>query len=85
MIISVTREDILQGVAGNCHRCPVARAAKRAFDDPRVTVTPGKLNYYDGFRGERRSWLLLPVAARDFMYSFDTGAHVAPFEFEVTP
>jgi hypothetical protein len=88
--IEVTQEDIDNGVAWECGKCPVALAAKRVLPfKPHVR----SLAIYRKRRQQpswRYGWYYikvfavdLPQEARDFISDFDHGVFVTPFSFQV--
>ena len=80
MKIQVTQDDIDHGRSGDCNFCPVARAVKRATHlDLGVRVTIGYV-----YLGNLVNFQLLSKVA-DFVYDFDVGMPVKPFEFELDP
>lgn len=87
--VNVTQEDIAKGLKGECDRCPVALAGKRAFPDAEdvlVCVTnmsvilPREAGEVDArwYEGS------LPIEAGSFINGFDDHREVEPFSFEVT-
>lgn len=92
MRIQVTQEDIDLGEWANAYKCALARACSRAFGDAHCCVVPdGKKNaqgVYDatvvlvgGPNTARR--LPLPQIAHEFRHRTDSGAAVAPLEFDL--
>jgi hypothetical protein len=75
MQITVTQEDISQGVRCSCNTCPVARAASRAFGGNVLVRTTDLLAF--------SRWYQLPTEATQFIADFDTNKPVQPFSFEV--
>ena len=75
--ISITQEDIDKGRPIHVRLCPIALAAQRALDNPRVTVGVDDMGY----------WLAryhLPLEAQQFIIAFDMGRKVQPFKFYAT-
>lgn len=76
--IRVTQEDIDNGIRYKAESCPINHAARRAFN---VDCSTQRTFIYVGYATHRA---FLPETARDFIYHFDFGHPVAPFEFEIT-
>lgn len=77
MKIKVTEDDILMGTRKSSCRCPVARAASRAYGKP---IKVGNATYsHDGL-----AWPL-PKEALAFIVAFDHFQYVKPFEFDGSP
>lgn len=76
MIIRVTKEDIINGESGSCDNCPIARAIIRTFNIDDVAVDATYIDIED--RVYRT-----PVVAAEFIYNFDDGKTVEPFDFEL--
>ena len=83
MKIRVTREDIDNGEAGDCDRCPVALALLRHTNADEVTVGNCGVDIFHDSGLVVDYGVDLPEVARDFIKKFDTGRDVEPFEFEV--
>lgn len=67
-LVCMTESDIREGLAGNCHRCPVALATARA--------TGGEVMVFED--GDCRLWIEVdgrgipaPPVVRDFVRAFD--------------
>lgn len=83
----VTKKDIENGVARTSNSCPIAlslnRVAKRlGFKKgcrARVGITIASLVFSSG----RRTPILLPEKAQQFISDFDSKRKVKPFSFEV--
>jgi hypothetical protein len=78
--IYVTQDDINKGERQQCHLCPIARAVADALGVHSRLV---EVTSY-GIRAGGAHYKL-PLDARDFMYAFDEGLTVEPFEFELVP
>lgn len=78
--ITVTQDDIEKGEATNCHYCPIAIAAKRAFKAYSVSCAVRLLIYTDETSYKKYK---LPDEALNFIGDFDNGKGVEPFEFEI--
>lgn len=78
MRIVVTKEDIADGRAFTCTKCPVALAMSRAFGMP-IYVGPTSWGAFKDGGPIGRT----PELAAEFMTRFDVGLPVQPFEFEV--
>jgi hypothetical protein len=76
MLIKVTEDDIKHGERGICNTCPVARAIRRATGAKYIAVDWCAIDIGDKLYDTPRS------AAR-FIYDFDNGLKVEPFEFEL--
>ena len=81
MWISVTKQDIQQGIPRKSSLCPIALAVKRRFPDLNIYVLPYGIFY-------RRT--LLGVVSRpdqdkiaDFINAFDQRHTVNPFRFRL--
>lgn len=81
MLIKVTDEDIRLGVRDSPCKCPIARAAMRAFRVKRVIMMTSRLRVYHS--RDRCINMLVPDSAKDFVIAFDDGESVSPFEFYV--
>lgn len=73
--VEVTAEDIAQGVAADCQRCPVALALKRA------TGEDWRVGSYEAEKVAIR--VPLPMRVRAWTLALDTGEPVEPFSFEI--
>lgn len=76
MLITITQEDIDNGIPNEADSCPVARAIRRATGQPvRVGDCTIVIN---------REFIYQPPTVRQFVYDFDDGAYtVNPFSFEL--
>lgn len=74
--IEVTQEDIDLGEPGSFCRCPIARAATRAFGFP---VEVGSVMY----KGRGGKLASMPSEAFIFMAAYDRLEPTEPFTFEV--
>ena len=77
--IQVTWDDIYSGRRANPFRCPIALAAKRAFntgDDTDLWATSSTLKV------DERNYPM-PASASDFLKKFDRGDCVMPFSFSL--
>ena len=75
--ITVTQEDIDQGIRESYYSCPIARAAERALKWRVMVYTDTILV------GDSGCDYKLPESAQEFISRFDTGKPVKPFSFEV--
>lgn len=75
MKIQVTQEDIDKGIRQAPCSCPVGRAVKREIDG---CVSVG---YATVATEEKLYWL--PDEVSNFIFNFDRGIIVKPFEFEL--
>jgi hypothetical protein len=83
--VDVTQDDINNGTQRNCIQCPVARAAKRAFDQKfnklhhiiAGTHIIAKIGHEYIFNVKTPDEVIL------FMGLFDFGNIVKPFSFEI--
>jgi hypothetical protein len=76
--VSVTQEDIFNGVPVMGRFCPIARALTRILGK----VSVGNVRVaLDG--GDRILFGVLPKIAQRFILDFDAGNPVHPFEFEL--
>lgn len=79
MIVTVTENDIREGHKGDCFRCPIANAVRRALMFRRldsVRVEAGEIE----ITGRVRQ---LPWVAMSFVERFDAGDEVEAFSFEL--
>lgn len=74
--ITVTAEDIAQGLRLSPSACPIAKAVYRATD---WAVLVDGTNLLTGGDGTVK----LPTEAQTFINRFDNGMLVVPFSFEV--
>jgi hypothetical protein len=81
LTISVTQEDIDNGVSFSVCDCPVARAVRRKFPKARVSV--GVYTLTITARGRVRSYYL-PREAIRFISVFDCRGNVEPITFTAT-
>lgn len=83
--VSVTQEDIDNGVQQDCHFCPIARALAREIG-PNIAVTARVATYREN---EYRLWAAaLPPHAQRFISAFDgvygsDRSTVKPLEFDL--
>lgn len=79
MKISVTEQDIKDGVPISAQCCPIANAVARATKslNSEVLVTRNYIHV-------RADYYYLPIAAYLFIERFDAGGKVEPFKFELT-
>ena len=89
MRISVTAEDIMDGIPGDCDNCPLVFAMSRAIPGA-FAVTVGGDNaiayFWVGEGVEQRQsqrTFALPKEARDFVEHFDMTRYGQPFSFEL--
>ena len=95
--VSVTAEDILEGVCGDCHRCAVALALSRASGDDEANVYERDWTLYLEVHGRH---IPAPFEVSQFVRTFDSqprtdGGAVdfdavdceppSPFDFELPP
>jgi hypothetical protein len=78
LVISVTQEDIDNGVTSSPGRCPVALAVQRQFPKARVSVGCSEVTVRTRFRG--RCYRLSPEG-RHFIATFDCRGNVTPVTF----
>ena len=81
MRIEVTAEDIRNGRKHDCQYCPVARAIARATG--KETLVGLRTCQIRSSSYTPWCWLILPFAVLEFIESFDAGALVQPFDFEL--
>jgi hypothetical protein len=81
--ITVTQEDIDEGIAINCRRCPVARALHAARPDLDFTVDRTRITAFK--KGTERIVFqrVTPHPASWFIMLFDDFRNVKPFSFEL--
>lgn len=87
IIIQVTRDDIVNGRKNDCGACPVALALLRLLtalnmSDAVVNVFPSSATVY----GEDYTPIFhmsFPSKVYNFIYAFDKGNQVEPFEIEM--
>jgi hypothetical protein len=75
--INVIEEDIKKGIGGDCHKCPIALAARRTFIN-KIVIVFDKSIHVSGI-----GLMYIPIAAQEFIDSFDVHATVKPFSFIV--
>ena len=88
LTIFVTDDDIEKGIRCNAGWCPIARAARRAFDAAQVPYNQGlsvsQAIYPLGYGPlDKYPRFSLPSYAKSFVYWFDQGHDVMPFSFEI--
>ena len=76
IVINVTEAEIAAGKPGDSMRCPIAIAAQRVWPGAEVEVSTcfiwvGFVRY------------LLPSSATMWIYAYDAGEKVTPFEFRL--
>lgn len=81
MKINVTAKDIRMGIRGNCLKCPIAIALKRAFKAKEVTVTT--ITFLVDRLKFRIHELDDDSNIVSFIEDFDQGVPVKPFSFEL--
>lgn len=79
--ITVTQEDIEQGIKEDTHRCAVALAVKRAMGWNDVLVGGQICNARAWESGHKE--YKVPEEVRKFVWAFDRGDAVRPFTFEL--
>jgi hypothetical protein len=85
--VTVTQQDIENGIRGNCDNCPIALAISRAFN-ARAYAGISSFNlrsrYGDETRWESR-WVRLPSEAKRWQEEFDLQGpeKSSPISFEV--
>lgn len=77
MKIQVTQEDIDKGEKNLCHKCAIALAATRAFGKPMKAM---RWRIEDPATGKS---FTTPKEVGTFMFRYDDGLPVKPFEFEL--
>ena len=77
MKITVTQNNIDNGVPKNSCKCPIARALKQIFPGEDIEVKRSSI--YIG----KSIHYAMPLKACYFIVDFDEGREVYPFEFEV--
>lgn len=81
MKITVTKEDIAQGIASSTEMCPVALAIKKATD-----IRPVRVGTFTVLMGSWSNPIFegsLPEKVTDFICDLVRGKDVAPFSFEL--
>jgi hypothetical protein len=82
--ISVTKEDIKNGVLRNTHYCPVAPATKRALGRNDITVFPYGVRVAANEPWVVGGLLFTPTARMEaFIEAFDKEKKVKPTSFRV--
>ena len=80
MKVSVTKEDIEQGLPSNPNACPIGRAVQRAgLSD--YCVTGSAIVVAD--QRQRTAALLLPESVQNWIADFDKRKPVGPISFEL--
>ncbi len=82
--VSVTADDIAQGVKCRGDSCAVQRALARALDDKRLQVSYSQVVAF--VYGSATQWhtMPLPDICLTFLRAFDAGRAVQPFSFDLT-
>lgn len=80
MKVTVTQEDIDNGVQWQPQQCPIARALARRT---RRTASVGIWSAFLDKDTDEESEYALPVAARDFVFTFDTTGVGNPATFNL--
>lgn len=90
LLIDVTQEDINEGFKCDCTFCPVARALARHIINTKVMYVLVDTEYMKlsrvGAKLADRTDIRIcrtPDKARDFIYRFDDGDEVHPFQFTI--
>lgn len=85
MKISVTEEDIKNGVRMSASRCAVALAVKRTLGSPCVFIGPYNIYTYRGENDDQAEcYAKTPVHVKHWIDAFDAGVEsVQPFEFDL--
>jgi hypothetical protein len=79
--VEVTQDDINNGKRGECSRCPLALAIRRAVR-PEICVLVGSFDYV--LQGDRtRHNRSLPQIAKNFVRRFDDFAKCKPVSFSL--
>jgi len=81
MKITVTKEDILEGIPRKSSSCPIAIAMWRKFKVDYISVRYSRA-YVAPSGASVPLCYKLPLSAREFIRNFDAGNNVYPFEFE---
>jgi len=88
VLIQITAEDIAAGVPGDCGKCPIALAVRRAFKytDPEDSIAVGteELEFDPYHMAVFGLTVTLPDAAVDFIRKFDYPEEYLPGPFEFT-
>lgn len=77
--VTVTAEDIREGIAGDAHRCAVAIALRRSVPGFAFCLT----SCFQRGRGDFGQAVFLPAAVTENIAMLDAGGTVEPFEFDV--
>jgi hypothetical protein len=78
--VTVTADDIEQGVPGHTSQCAIARALARQGYQSRVSGSFAILH----FDGDVCARYVMPLAAREFIYAYDNKLGAPqPFEFDM--
>ena len=81
--ITVTQDDIDNGVKENPFKCPVSLAVQRAFKDSGADeVSTSAMGISVRTEDKEISFANVPAIARLFYKAFDTGQYVSPFMFD---
>jgi hypothetical protein len=81
--ITVTQEDIDNGIAANCRRCPTARALRAARPDLDFFVDGDRIRIHRHGSDRLLESRVTPQRVRWFIKLFDDDQHVEPFSFEL--
>ena len=80
--ILMEQDDLEEGIPGDVHMCPVARAVSRMYEDElRVSVGLSTMKLY---KGREFIEFNLPTEASEFISEFDEGSDLEPIEFDLT-
>lgn len=86
--IEVMKRDISRGVRGDCNKCPIALAIRRALRVKSKTLIQAGSTTVDFFKTREADLLgqsRLPKITNSFIYEFDRGwATAKPFAFTLT-
>lgn len=96
--VDVTEEDIKHGVRKSCHRCPVAKALERVFQEPelaldvRVDQADVSVYGYPETKAMRKRiggtytkfYSILPKDVAERIAHFDEHGFMEPFSFSLT-
>lgn len=81
--ISVTQDDIDDGVPGHPYACAINRALRRVYPKKIVAVEKDRVYFVRRPNDVIEHMAMLPHVAAIFVRAYDNGEEVAPFAFDL--
>ena len=82
--VNVTARDIINGLAAECYRCPVALALNRLLKKPyRAKVGSATVMYESITNSGNVYGPMMPLITSDFIRAFDANRNPLPFKFKM--